>query len=83
MIAHSGGVIPGSGNVPAVLLGGEMVLTRSQQAQLFNMANGKGMKDTGGGRTIVFTGDLSFPNITNGEDAEEFISNLEALAGAS
>jgi hypothetical protein len=32
-----------------------------------------------GGRTIHFHGDLSFPNIKNGDDAETFIRNLEAL----
>lgn len=33
-----------------------------------------------GGRTINFYGDLSFPNVTNGDDAEEFLRNLESLA---
>lgn len=83
VIAHTGGIITGMGNVPAVLQAGEMVLTRSQQAQLFNMANGSSMVSSSGTRNITFTGDLSFPNVTNGEDAEEFISNLEALAGAT
>jgi len=32
-------------------------------------------------REFHFYGDLSFPNITSGEDAEEFIKNLESLAG--
>jgi TP901 family phage tail tape measure protein len=35
---------------------------------------------TGGGTTLVFYGDLSFPNITSGDDAKELISNLKALA---
>ena len=37
----------------------------------------------GGSRTvhITMTGDLSFPNIQSGDDAERFISNLEMLAG--
>jgi TP901 family phage tail tape measure protein len=30
---------------------------------------------------ITFTGDLSFPNIKNGNDAEKFIKNLETLTG--
>lgn len=30
---------------------------------------------------ITFTGDLSFPNVTDGADAEEFLSNLEAMIG--
>lgn len=37
---HTGGIIPGVGDYPAVLEGGEMVLTRLQQTQLFTMANG-------------------------------------------
>ena len=32
--------------------------------------------------TLVFNGDLSFPNIETAGDAERFISNLEMLAGA-
>lgn len=38
--------------------------------------------DTGSssGSTFNFYGDLSFPNIKNGNDADEFIKNLEALA---
>ena len=36
--------------------------------------------DSGGNRTINFTGDLSFPNITDPADAEAFIKNLEILA---
>ena len=39
----------------------------------------------GGGEATVkqynFYGDLSFPNITSPDDADDFISNLEALAG--
>jgi hypothetical protein len=31
-------------------------------------------------KTVTFNGDLSFPNITNADDAEGFIKNLEALA---
>ena len=37
--------------------------------------------DNLGGTTININGDLSFPNITNGADANEFIANLEALVG--
>lgn len=35
-----------------------------------------------GGDTYHFHGDLSFPNIKSGEDAEEFVKNLRALVGA-
>jgi hypothetical protein len=34
-----------------------------------------------GGTTVVINGDLSFPNIENGNDAELFIKNLKTLAG--
>jgi hypothetical protein len=33
------------------------------------------------GDTFIFNGDLEFPNITDGSDAEEFIKNLKGLAG--
>lgn len=33
----------------------------------------------GDGKTLNFYGDLSFPNITDPDDAEEFIKNLEGL----
>jgi hypothetical protein len=33
-----------------------------------------------GGKTINFYGDLSFPNITDPADADEFLRNLENLA---
>ena len=35
---------------------------------------------SGGDRTLNFYGDLSFPSITSGDDAEDLIRNLEALA---
>jgi TP901 family phage tail tape measure protein len=35
-----------------------------------------------GGDTYHFHGDLSFPNIKSGEDAEEFVKNLRALVGS-
>ena len=42
--------------------------------------HGRGGGD-GGETTINFHGDLVFPNIRSAEDAEQFIGNLEALAG--
>jgi len=33
-----------------------------------------------GSKTYNFYGDLEFPNITSGEDAQTFLENLEALA---
>lgn len=40
-----------------------------------------GAKDLGRGTVNNFYGDLSFPNIRSGEDAEAFLDNLETLAG--
>lgn len=40
----------------------------------------RGNEGDGGGDTFNFYGDLSFPNITSADDAEEFIENLKALA---
>lgn len=34
-----------------------------------------------GGNVLNFYGDMSFPNIKDGDDAEEFVDNLKALAG--
>lgn len=34
-----------------------------------------------GGDTYEFYGDLSFPNVTNGDDAQDFLDNLASLAG--
>lgn len=40
-----------------------------------------GADDLGGGKTYNFYGDLSFPNIQSGDDAQAFLDNLETLAG--
>lgn len=42
-----------------------------------------GADDLGGGKTYNFYGDLSFPNIKSGDDAQAFLDNLETLAGGS
>jgi TP901 family phage tail tape measure protein len=82
---HSGGIVPGVGDVTAIVKAGEMVLTDAQQARLFDIANGASTMpgSAGGGETRVvnFYGDLSFPNITNPDDAGRFIDNLELIAG--
>jgi len=36
----------------------------------------------GGDRNITFTGDLSFPNVKDGNDAEDFVRNLETMVGS-
>lgn len=40
-----------------------------------------GRDDLGGGETYNFYGDLSFPNIRSGDDAQAFLDNLKTLAG--
>lgn len=85
---HSGGIVPGVGEVDTILKAGEMVLTRLQQSQLFALANGRddGRKEVSRPNfvknEINFYGDLSFPNITDPADAEGFMRNMEALAGS-
>lgn len=39
-------------------------------------------RSDGGDRNITFTGDLSFPNVKDGTDAEDFVRNLETMVGA-
>jgi TP901 family phage tail tape measure protein len=83
---HSGGIVPGMGEVQRTLMAGEMVLTSGQQANLFKMLNGDGATMRGDttsveNKTVIFNGDLSFPNITDPTDASKFIDNLEMLAG--
>lgn len=47
-----------------------------------NMRSTDGLGLGNGSRTINFYGDLSFPNITDPDDAEDFIKNLETLAAS-
>ena len=48
---HGGGIVPGMGEVPSLLMGGEMVLTQTQQAGLFKaLDNGL---PAGGGGTVI------------------------------
>lgn len=42
------------------------------------LPNGK--RDFGSPKTYHFHGDMNFPNITSGEDAQRFLENLESLA---
>jgi hypothetical protein len=57
-----------------ILKKGEAVFTPGQMQALGHVAVG------GGGQHIEINGNLEFPNIRSGNDAEEFIRNLEALA---
>lgn len=63
---YASGGIWGSGTVSASSRGGSMVLVAAPQAHT----------------EYHFHGDLSFPNIKGGNDAKEFIKNLQALTGS-
>jgi hypothetical protein len=78
-------------HVHAALARGGFVVPRRPGGALLQMGEGlynervqvmplDGRHD-GGGDTYNFYGDLSFPNITKPDDADKFLSNLEALAG--
>lgn len=79
-------------HVHVALARGGFVVPRTPGGSIFRIGEGMhdeavqvtplhGQSPTGeGGRELNFYGDLSFPNITNGDDAEEFLRNLEALA---
>lgn len=92
---HKGGYVnPLNGNEQMALLkAGEFVFTPAQVRALARVGvvanrmsdQGDSTRSVGStttrNTTINFTGDLSFPNITDPDDAEAFISNLESLAG--
>ena len=79
---HNGGLVggvPGT-EVPAILQAGEFVLRRSA-VEALNDPKAILKSGTGNSTKVMnFNGDLSFPNVTDGDDAEKFIRNLEALA---
>ncbi|HEY6020693.1 MAG TPA: hypothetical protein VIY48_12605, partial [Candidatus Paceibacterota bacterium] len=53
------------------------------EGRLRSMDSSSPVRSNGGGdtTTLNFYGDLEFPNITDGNDAEEFVKNLRGLAG--
>lgn len=81
----SGGMLP----IDAALASGGMVVPRrpggtnllvgegrhSEKVQVLPLRGGDDEK----GKTLNFYGDLSFPNITNGDDANDFVENLKSL----
>jgi hypothetical protein len=62
---HTGGIVPGNGELLAKVKGGEMVLTKSQQANLWNMASSP-RPSSSGGDTYVF----NFPAVSVGGKQE-------------
>lgn len=59
-----GGIVPGSGAQAAIVHSGEMFLNASQQAQLFNMANGGG----GNSGVVNFNGPLIGSAVIRSDD---------------
>lgn len=68
----------------ALLPKGTQVFSAKKTRDIMNMTNSnetaQHIGDTTVNHTVNINGDLSFPNITNPNDAERFIKNLETLA---
>lgn len=81
----AGGILKG---IPSLAKGG--YINRKIGGTLVRVGEGRtdeavvplpnGMSDLKGGSTYNFYGDLSFPNITSGDDAKKFLDNLASLA---
>lgn len=79
----SGGVIPNlrDGAIIKRKLGGTLVNVGEGNTDEAVVPLPPGYKPgSGGGTTNNFYGNLNFPNVKSGEDAEEFIRNLKALS---
>ena len=76
---HEGGFVPGSGESTALLEGGELVLTRSQQRRFLRMIDG-GIPGQAGGNTVAVT--INAPNYLGGRDELERVL-LEAFRTAA
>lgn len=83
---YKGGIIKGSRKGTAIIAGDRghdeaIVPLSGPYAPKYDRNLPGGMGSHGGGdKTYNFYGDLSFPNVTSGNDAESFISNLEILS---
>jgi hypothetical protein len=81
---------PHTGHVHASMAaGGRFNIPRIPGGVNLNVAEGRSGEQvqilpiderSAGGTTIVINGNLEFPNITNGNDAKDFLDNLRALA---
>jgi len=60
---------------------GATLATLEGRLRSYDASTSSTTRTNGSGNTYNFYGDLEFPNITNGEDAEEFIKNLKGLVG--
>lgn len=88
---HKGGYVegPSGADVPIMAQAGEFVLSLTHLKalkQATGVVASRGESNTtlvnngGGDTTLVFNGDLSFPNITDGGDAQKLVRNLESLS---
>jgi TP901 family phage tail tape measure protein len=81
-VLHSGGLVAGRAGeeVLALLQAGEFVIPASVMQSLSRTTRAAYVPSRdAGGTVLVFHGDLVFPNIEDGGDAEEFIENLKAM----
>ena len=86
-VAHSGMVVPGAGTIPMRLWGGEMVITRGQQAQLLNLlrygfvGNGPSGQASGqgGGTTYNITVNARTADIDE-QEMTRILRRMEMLA---
>lgn len=70
-----------TGNVEHVLTSAQWGHVGSMVGALESLLSSNRIEPRSETRVFNFYGDLSFPNITNGNDAEDFIKNLTDLAG--
>ena len=71
----------GTGDVERVLTSAQWGHIGSMVGALESLLSSNRIEPRSETRVFNFYGDLSFPNITNGNDAEDFIKNLTDLAG--
>jgi len=80
-----GGVVPwfGDGLKGGIFRSPTLIGVGENGPEMVSVIPLRGGGESGPGSTINIYGDLAFPNIKDGDDAERFIKNLEALAGGS
>ena len=80
--AHAGAYVMGTpgAEVLALLTAGERVFTGAQTNAMARALAGAGTSSpSSAGDAYTFTGDLTFPNVRNGDDAAAFLRNLQRL----
>ncbi len=81
-VLRAHGVRLGGGGIVPARRGGTMAWLGEAGGDeaVLPLPNNWRSRGMGGGNTYHFHGDLSFPNVENGDDAEDFLTNLEILA---